>query len=210
VTERNQGRRFQLQLYERMMARYRRPAVLLAILLLTLWVMLRNEMIAWPPARHAPWVLAGGLVSAAYAFFAWIGPMTSYVQPRQEHLRIQTPIYRLNISFRRITSVRPVNFTKTFPPRQQPRRDRKVLLGFSGSTAVGIDMRAWPLRRWVLKLFLSRYNLAPDRPGLIFLAEDWIELSNAIAAKIEGYRSDQIEHRKPSGFSVGDILNPDS
>lgn len=204
------GRRFHLRLYERMMARYRKHAILLAILLLALWVMLRNDMISWPSSRHAPWVLAGGLVSAAYAFFAWIGPLTSYVQPRRKHLRIQTPIYRLNISFRRISNVRPVDFTKTFPPQHQPRRDRKVLRSFSGSTAVGIDLRAWPLRRWILKLFLSRYNLAPDRPGLIFLAEDWIELSNEIAAKIEVYRMDQIERRKTPGFSAGDILNADS
>jgi hypothetical protein len=190
-----------------MMARYRRLALLLAILLLVLWIMLLNDMVSWPAPRNAPWVLAGGLVSAAYAFFAWIGPLTSYVQPRQNHVRVQTPIYRLNISYRRISSVRPVDFTKTFPPNLQPHRDRRVLRSFSGSTAVGIDMHAWPFRRWVLKLFLSRYNLAPDRPGLIFLADDWIQLSNDISAKVDDFRTDQIERPKSPGFSAADILN---
>ncbi|MGD8850188.1 MAG: hypothetical protein PVF18_10720 [Anaerolineales bacterium] len=204
------GRRFHLRLYDRMMARYRKLALLLAILFLALWIMLRNDMVSWPSAQNAPWILAGGLVSAAYTLFAWIGPLTSYVQPRQNHVRVQTPIYRLNISYRRIVGVRPVDFTKTFPPNQQPRRDRKVLRTFSGQTAVGIDMHAWPFRRWVLKLFLSRYNLAPERPGFIFLADDWIELSNAISAQIDDYRSDQIQRPKSPGFSAADILNHDS
>ena len=207
---RKTGARYRLQLYDRMMSRYRIPALLLAILLLALWVMLRNQLVSWPAAGSAAWALAGGLVSAAYGLFAWFGPLTSYVQPRQDHVRIQTPIYRLNISYRRISNVRPVDFTKTFPPNLQPRRDRKVLRRFSGKTAVGIDMYAWPFRRWVLKLFLSRYNLAPDRPGLIFLAEDWIQLSNDISAKIEIYRSDKFERPKSRGFSAADILNPDS
>jgi hypothetical protein len=71
-------------------------------------------------------------------------------------------------------------------------------------------MHAWPFRRWVLKLFLSRYNLAPERPGFIFLADDWIELSNAISAQIDDYRSDQIQRPKSPGFSAADILNHDS
>ncbi len=206
----NIGRRYRLRLYDRMMARYRTAALLLGILLLALWIMLRSEIVTWPAESNAPWTLAGGLVSAAYAFFAWIGPLTSYVQPRRDHVRIQTPIYRLNISYRRIHSVRPVDFTKTFPPNLQPRRDRKVLRTFSGNTAVGIDLHAWPFKRWVLKLFLSRYNLAPDRPGLIFLADDWIHLSNAITARIDDNRTDQIERPKSPGFSAADILNKDS
>jgi hypothetical protein len=204
------GRRLRLRLYDRMMDRYRKPALLLAILFLTLWILLRNELISWPTARTSPWVLAGGLVSAAYGFFAWFGPLTSYVQPRQNHVRIQTPIYRLIISYRRIANIRPVDFTKTFPPKHQPRRDRKVLRGFSGNTAVGMDLYAWPMKRWILKLFLSNYNLAPDRPGLIFLADDWIQLSNQLTAKIDAYRTDQIERPKSPGFSAADILNHES
>ncbi len=206
----NSGSRFRLRLYDRMMSRYRRPALVLGILLLALWIMLLTDIVSWPSRENAPWLLAGGLVSAAYAFFAWIGPLTSYVQARHDHLRVQTPIYRLNISYRRVHSVRPVDFTKTFPPNLQPRRDRKVLRAFSGSTAVGIDLRAWPLRRWILRLFLSRYNLAPDRPGLIFLAQDWIQLSNEIAAQIDEHRTDKIERRKSPGFSAADILRDDS
>lgn len=204
------GARYRLRLYDRTMARYRTLALLLAILQLVLWIMLINGMVSWPSTRGAPWLLAGGLVSAAYTMFAWIGPLTSYVQPRQNHIRVQTPIYRLNISYRRILNVRPVDFTKTFPPFQQPRRDRKTLRSFSGNTAVGIDMHAWPFRRWVLKLFLSRYNLAPDRPGLIFLTDDWIHLSNDISARIDDYRTDRIERPKSTGFSAADILNHDS
>lgn len=197
-------------MYDRMMGRYRKSALLLGILLLVLWILLRNELISWPPASVAPLVLGGGLVSAAYGFFAWFGPLTSYIQARKDHVRIQTPIYRLNISYRRILNVRPVDFTKTFAPYLQPRRDRKVLRSFSGNTAVGIDMRAWPVKRWVLKLFLSRYNLAPDRPSFIFLAHDWIQLSNQLSARIDDYRTDQIERPKTPGISAADILNHDS
>jgi hypothetical protein len=62
----------------------------------------------------------------------------------------------------------------------------------------------------VLKLFLSRYNLAPDRPGLIFLADDWIQLSNDISAMIDDHRSDQTQRPKSPGFSAADILNHES
>lgn len=202
------GDRHPLLLYRRILSRYRPPALLLALLLLGFWYPVGRGMLPWPRPPADAWLLSGGLVALAYWTFARLGPRWAYVQPREDHLRVQTPIYRLKISYRRIENTRPIDFAKMFPPSTLSNKDRRLLEPFFSATAVGIDVYGWPIRPGVLRLFLNRYFLATDRPGLVLLVQDWMGLSNQLASRIDAWRSAQRKPRKESRIAA-DILRED-
>ncbi len=191
MASQNFGDRFRLLIYDRALSPHRRPAFLLATLLLGLWYLASNRSVAWPQPPADGWLLAGGLVSLAYWLFALLGPRLAYVQPRQDHLRLQTPIYRLKVSYRRIHNTRPLDIVKVFPPGSLHGRERRLLEPFYGDTALGVDLRGWPLSPGLLRLFFSRFLLAPDQPGLLLVVDDWMALSNQLASRMDHWRAAQ-------------------
>jgi hypothetical protein len=203
------GDRFRLLLYERMIIRYRQPALTLTLLFWVLWYLVRKNILEWPPPPTAPWLMAGGLVTLIFWLFTLIAPRMAYAQPFQDHLRLQTPIYRLKISYRRIHNTRPIDFGRTFPPSTVRRSDRWLLKPFFGATALGVDVTDWPLSPGVLKLFFNRYFLAPDQPSFVILVRDWMGLSNQLSTLMNTWRGTSRERPRGPGIGVADILKED-
>jgi hypothetical protein len=187
---RSAGHRYPLRLYRHIMRLQHIRVMLLAIMLLGLWLIAKTPLVSWMPADGERWLLAGGLVATAYWLFIAVGPLTAYVQPRADHLRLQTPIYRLNISYQRIRSTRPIDVAQLLPPTKLTRYQQRVLGPFLGDTALGINLTDWPLPRWVLRLFLSRWMLANDQLGLIVFTEDWMSLSHELTEAMNRWRDD--------------------
>jgi len=187
------GTKYPLRLYRHIVQLHRREALLLALLLLGLWVLNLTPFVIWMSAGGERWLLAGGLVATAYWLFIIVGPLTAYAQPLSTHLRVQTPIYRLKISYQRVRSVRPIDVSRSIAPGKLTTMQRKELEPFLGKTALGIDLREWPLPRWVLRLFLSRWMLANDQQGLILYVDDWMGLSNQVTQALQTWH----ERRRP-------------
>lgn len=190
------GDRFPLLLYRAAVTRYRAPTFLLAALLLGLWLAVSLDRVAWPAPATGPWLFAGGAVSALAWLYALLAPRWAYVQPRSDHLRLRTPIYRLNISYRRVLTTRPVRIAKAFPPSGLPRAQRKLLAPFLSHTALGVDLRGFPVAPTVLHLFLHPLFIAPDRTGLILIVGDWMALSEQISDRMESRRVEQQSRRR--------------
>lgn len=203
------GDRYHLLLYRRILDRYRSPASVLAVLLLGLWYPVSRSMLPWPRPPADGWLLAGGFVSLAFWLFARFGPRWAYVQPREDHLRVQTPIYRLKISYRRIENTRPIEFGKMFPPSQLRGREQSLLKPYFGATAVGVDLRSWPIHPRILRMFLNPFFLSTDQPGLVLLVEDWMGLSNQLNSRLDVWRGSRRETRRRSGTRAADILRED-
>jgi hypothetical protein len=209
MSDQSRGDRFRLLLYERRIKRFRQPAFTLALLFWVLWFLVKGNFLDWPPPPNAPWLMAGGLVALIFWLLTLIAPSMAYAQPMVDHLRLQTPIYRLKISYRRINNTRPIDFAKTFPPSVVKRSDRWLLRPFFGATALGVDVSDWPLNPNVLKLFFSRYFLAPDQPSFVILVQDWMVLSNQLSSMIDAWRGVSRERSRSPGIGVADILRDD-
>lgn len=178
------GTRHPLLLYKVVISRFRRPAFILSLLLFGLWLPVTRGFVHWPDPSRAPWLFAGGTVAAIVWIFTLIGPQFAHAQARSNHLRIRTPIYRLNVSYRRVESTRSVKLAKEFAPGTVARGHRKLIEPFIDRTALGVDLREHPLHPLVLRLFLHPLFLAPDRTGLILIVDDWMKLSEEISDRM--------------------------
>ena len=200
------GDRFPLLLYQRIISQWRWVAFWLAACLLGLWYAVSRSLLAWPRPPADQWILSGGVVSLVYWLFAWIGPRLAFVRAMPDHLYLRTPIFRLKISYRRIESSRPVDFAKLFPADTLQPADRRLLAPFAGETSLGVDLFSLPVRPSILRLFLSRYMLAPDHPGFLLVVPGWLELSHQLSARLDVWRGAQQPRAAGPGLGVSGIL----
>lgn len=207
MAKRRRYKRYPLSLYRQSLRRHRLPALLLAIALTVLGALAWLRWAPWLQSQSYRWFFSAGLLSFFYWFMALVAPAFSYVQPRNNHLRLQTPFYRLNISYRRIRSTRPIDITKTFTPQVTPRAFRRALRQFIGMTALGIDLISWPVPRWLLRFILGKMLLAPDQPGLILITRDWMALSKQLETLMGEWNDEQRQRAWHPGANVGKILH---
>lgn len=203
------GDRFPLLIYREAVRRYRGPGLILTITLLGLWVPVSQSLLPWPLPPADAWLLSGGLVSLAFTLLAWVGPSFAYVQPRKDHLRVQTPIYRMKVSYRRILGTRPIDVAKMFPLASVPRGQRQVIRPFMGQTALGVDLRGLPLRRFVMRMFFSRFLFASDQIGLVLLVDDWMTLGRQLSTHIDAWRAAMQDRPRGPGVGASAILEED-
>lgn len=206
MTTHQAGDKFRLLLYQRSIQRYRRLSFTLALLLLVLWYPVSRNDLSWPPSTSSGWLLFGGLVSLIYWFITIFGPRMAFAQAQKDHLRLQTPFYKLRISYQRIQNTRPVDIKKMFPPASLRKRDLWLLKPFFGTTALGVNLHDWPIRPGILRLFFNSLFLANDQTGLVLVIEGWMELSNQIQDRIGVSRASRRERRRGPAISAADIL----
>lgn len=206
MAKRHRLTRFQLSLYRQILRRHRLPSFMLALLLFFLGALTWLQWVSWPKPPTARWLLGASLIAALYWLFTLLGPILAYVQPRPDRLRLHTPFYRLNVSYRRIRNTRPVDLAQAFPPETTPRGFRRTIRHFYGMTALGIDLSSWPLPRWLLAFLLGKMMLTPDRPGLILITRDWMTLSNQLETMMSEWGEGQRQREWHPGANVADIL----
>jgi hypothetical protein len=127
-----------------------------------------------------PLTLAPAAVAVVLLAYTFLARRLAWVQCRPNHLRIQTPLYPLVVSYRRIRAVRPQTFSEVFAPALEKKARRRWLRPYWGHTALVIDVLKFPVAEAWLRLWFSPYLLAPDTTGFVFLVEDWMALSRQL------------------------------
>jgi hypothetical protein len=180
------SRRHPLLLYARLLALWRGPALLVALL--------AGALAWWAPGpvntlevRAALATLSG--ISLLVFVYALVGPRMAFVQCRPNHLLLSTPLFRLAISYNRIRTTRPI----LFDPAQVRWSDQRVVEPFRGLTILGVDLTGYPIRRRWLRFWLMRYLLPEDFTGFQFLVPDWMALSRDIEGKRAEWKTRQRE-----------------
>ena len=186
---RRRGRRFPLLIYVPVGRRFGNLGLLLAIAGLVLWGL--APRIFGPPFGVFPWrhlLLIFPLVGGFLFVYGLAARRLAYVQCFPTHFRIQTPFYPLVVSYRRVMGTRPVQIAKLFDPERDKRARHYWPEWYWGMTAMAVDLRSFPMSPQWLRLWLDPHLFLPDRPGFVFLVEDWMDLSQEFNGFLAAYR----------------------
>lgn len=175
---RRSGERFRLITYERMWQRWAFPCILIIPASVALWWF--APLLSITHVLYRALALVPALIAIILLVFTFLSRRTAWVQCRPNHLRIQTPIYPLIVSYGRIKEVLPKSFSQVFNPAKEKAARRSWLRPYWGQTALVVRVSKYPVRKAWLRLWFSAYLLSPDTPGFVFLVEDWMGLSRQI------------------------------
>jgi hypothetical protein len=194
------GKRHPLLFYRRTMDRF---------ILATLPLGAVMAVIQWPalgllPPSQQPyhtWLLGVTILLLGMALLGILLRNYAYVQARQDHLKLATPLLNLKISYRRLQSVHPATVGKLFPIHEASWSERRFLEPFYGETVVVVELSGYPLPKKFLRNFLSQHTFTPHLTGFVFLVPDWMGLSTEIDGLVGQWRHVQSRSAAAPGTS---------
>ena len=203
------GRRHSLVLYTKSINRLWITLLWIGVLMLGLAAgmeimpfRLPQNRFVWVSERVL-WVVAGaGVYAVLLAIFLATIRKYAYVQPFANHLRLITPFLRMHISYRRIIQASSVEMQHLFPIGRYKGWREKLMRPLAGQTAIVLELRGWPLPRWVLQIFLSPFFFPDNSSRLALLVPNWMEFSN----ELEGFRVNWVDSQTPQVSSPQNIL----
>ncbi len=188
------GKKYSLVIYTRMIDRWWPALFILGLALIAL---------AWPFYQDVykrlaePWrwmTMAGlGAFVILVSLMMLIMRKSAYVQPFGDHLKLATPLLRLNISYRRIQRSTTATMSSLFPPKSMKGMRRDILQPLANMTAVVIELNAFPMSPSVLRLFLSPFFFKDKSPHFVILVSNWMAFSTELESmRVNGSQSAQL------------------
>ena len=197
------GRRYRLLLYDRLYAMVRWPSLLIAVGAYVLWW---NAPFVAFLAPFDTWLLVVVILTGLIFVGSLVARYFSYVQCYPGFIRLQTPVYRIIVSYQRVQQVRPIIFREMYPPSRQHWSQRRFLDPLFSLTAVGVNLKGYPLSERWLKLWLNDYMFTRDTPGFLFLVSDWMSLSREIDSYRDEWLSKRIKTSRPARPGISPFL----
>lgn len=194
------GKRYPLLLYHRWLSLYRWPSFFIGLALFALWWPATSEQYPLVKPPQDTWALVGAIAAGVVFLFTVAAPYLSFVQCRPTHLRVQTPLFSLAVSYSRIKGIRPVDFNQMHSPRGMRWSRRHFLEPFFGMTAVGVDLYGFPMEERVIRSFLNAFMFPTDQPGFLFLVKDWMEFSRELETRRDAWRAQKSTSRRDQTF----------
>ena len=174
------GGRHPLLFYRRTMDRIWKATLALGILLIAVSAFSLVEPTQLLGMSSDAWLFVAAAVALALSIFAFFARFVAYVQAQPDSLKIVTPFLRFHISYQRMRSVRPTLTQQVFPPEKSSWSQRSFLEPFYGKTVLVVDLKGFPIRPGLLKLFLPDSMFARSTTGLVLMVPDWMQLSTDI------------------------------
>ena len=204
------GHRYHLLLYSYTLNRLWKPALWVGILLLALVAGLIELPTLLPmyqfyrPTEEVLWIAGGvGAFAVLTALLLVAIRKAAYVRPFPTHVRLVTPLFGMNISYKRIHHATSAEMQSLFPLERYKGWRRKFLHPLAGRTAVVLEMNGWPLSPSILRMFLSPFFFPDKSPRLALLVSKWMDFST----EMESYRGSWLEaQRRPSSTPQSDLL----
>jgi hypothetical protein len=205
----NTGHRHRLVLYTYMLNRWWKLILAIGLFLLALSLELQKYPI--PLTQHrvmtAPqWLVltitGSGIYAVLLAVALFFFRKSAYIQPFSNHLKLATPFLRMNISYQRIQKTSSVEIQHLFAINRYRGDKEKLLRTLAPETAIVLEMRGWPLPRWVLGFFLSPLFFPDKSSRLALLVPNWMECS----LEIENFRSAWISSKTKPRTSPEEAL----
>lgn len=171
------GRRYPLVIYTHMLNRWWPATFALSLALFAVaWgVSFTSEGQAQPFLVQATAGL--GTLALAFTFFLFVIRKAAYVRPFPTYLRLATPFFRLNISYRRFRGTTTSEMRALFPPSSLSGWRRDIIAPLSSMTAIVINLSGYPISPLVLRWFLSPFFFRDKTPHFVILVKDWLRFS---------------------------------
>lgn len=190
------GRKYRLLVYRYVLERWRPATLTLAIILfLNVGALWGAQWYFIDPSKNPLPVLSdnGGYIMIGVGCFALLLTLffviirsRAYVQLFDTHLRLVTPFFRTNISYKRIHRTVTAQVASLFPPSKQKGSAREIIEPLANETALVIHLKSYPLPRAVLRLFLSQFFFFDKTPHLVLIVDDWMNLSIELDSRRSG------------------------
>ena len=202
------GKKHKLLIYERVYRQRRGLFLLIALLFAGLYVLpyivdAETAKKLWPPQFDIVLAVLSG-ITFLFFLFKLVAPRLAYVQCTERTLRIQTPIYPIVISYRRIVSVRPNQWSQIYPPEKMKRDQRRLLDQVLGEGVLILDLKGWPMSPGFLKLWIPDVMFLPNGDGLVLWVEDWMKLNRELSDFKDRWREARTEP-KPEASVYGQM-----
>lgn len=203
------GHRYPLLIYGHTVKRWYPKLFMLSVALIAFWWFLPSIA----PEKGGPnWVdtvvLYSSLVAFLLAIFFMLTRKMAFVRPFPTHLQIATPLFRFNLSYKRILKTSTTEMQAIFPPSSLSSWMREDMARLLVKTAIVINLKSSPIPRFFLRLFLSPFFFKDKTPHIVILVDKWLSFSS----EFESFRSGggiEDPRKKKSRNSVLSSLNFD-
>jgi len=179
------GKKHRLLIYERTTGQRRGLFLVVALLFLALFVLpylvdAQTAAKLWP-SQFDVFFLVLGVLAFVFFLYKLVAPKLAYVQCTERNIRVQTPLYPLVISYRRVTTSRSNQWGRVYPPESLTRGRKRALNRILGETVVILDLKGWPISRSFLRWWIPDVMFSPGGDGLVLWVNDWMALSREIS-----------------------------
>jgi hypothetical protein len=183
---RRAGHKYPLIVYQHMLNRWWPAMITMG---LGLFVLAYTEYID-PLGHFITWrwqlLIGVGALAIFIGLFFLVIRYAAYVQPTPTYLKLVTPFFRINISYKRIKRVSPTEMYSLFPPRSLSGWMQDIFEPLAGKTGLVLELSGYPISPTLLRMFLSRFFFKDNTPHLVILVRDWMSLS----AELDSLRTD--------------------
>jgi hypothetical protein len=205
-SKRTPNKRHQFLIYDRLVGRYRGTSFFIAIGYLVIWYLKRTNTFTLGLPGTPTDLLVGALAAVGLWFLSSFLPPFAYVQPRDDHIRVQTPLMRVKIPYQEIETTRPIAPAKIYPSRWLRGSRRSTIAALQSHTAIIIDMKSYPRPRFIMRIFFDRLFFSPEHMGMVLIVEDWIGLSSQISSKVDAWRMQRTDIRQRFSSDTARVL----
>ena len=134
----------------------------------------------WPPQYD--WILlAIGSIAFVLFVFRLVASQIPFIQCTEENFKIQTPLYPIVFSYRRVKGTRPNALFEVFRKDDVSGQEARFLEKYSGQTAIIVEMDGYPLSLDWLKFWMTNLMFTPDGRGIVLWVEDWMTLNRELS-----------------------------
>ena len=181
------GRRHKLLFFRHSMDRIWR-AILIFDLVLWAAFWFAIYIPAFMPPRDRTLFLAAEILLILGIIFYLIRN-TAYIQAREDHMRLAVPLYRLNIPYGFVQSLRTNEFSQIYTLSELNWSNKRFFRPYFGATMVTLILRQFPKAPGTLQIFLPKYLFLPKDVGFLFLINDWMGFSTEFDSRMNIYRT---------------------
>lgn len=207
------GKKYRLLLYDHILSGWWPTMLALAFFLLA-WGG-ADFYFGSQPKSLLPWLkkddgvillIVGGVALLLAFFLATIRKM-AYVQLFPAYIKLVTPFLRVKISYKRVLSTTTTQISSLFPPQGMSGQQREIIAPISGNTAIIIHLRAYPISRNILKLFLSPFFFYDKTPHFVLMVDDWMGFNREMEGRRTGGGQGPTRKKKSSTMGIPSLLD---